>query len=204
MAEADGPMRQIVVPAREGRTVRVRAGGWFRVIDLEGQQVGDLFAFSADDMGEYASAEHTRVGIGRLFPRIGDAFLTNRRRPILTLLADDSPGAHDMLMAACDPERYRLLGAVGWHASCRENLERAMAGLGHPGVDVPQPINLFMDIPVGPDGTLGFEPAKTSPGASVTMRAEMDAIVVLSACPQDLNPINGLGPTSLAIELLEG
>jgi len=30
----------------------------------------------------------------------------------------------------------------------------------------------------------------------------MDAIVVLSACPQDLNPINGPGPTSLAIELL--
>lgn len=204
MAEADGRLRQIVVPAREGRAVRVRAGGRFRVVDLEGQQVGDLFAFSADDMSEYASAGHTRVGIGRLFPWVGEAFLTNRRRPILTLLADDSPGVHDMLMAACDPERYRLLGAAGWHASCRENFERAMAALGHPGVDVPQPINLFMDIPIGPDATLGFEPAKTRPGDSVTMRVEMDVIVVLSACPQDLNSINGPRPTSLAIELLEG
>ncbi len=164
------------------------------MVDLEGQQVGDLFAFSADDMGEYASAEHTRVGIGRLFPRVGEAFLTNRRRPILALLADASPSAHDMLMAACDPERYRLLGAAGWHASCRENLERAMAGLGHPGVDVPQPINLFMDIPVGPDGTLGFEPAKTSPGDSVTMRAEVDAIVVLSACPRTSTRSTAPGP----------
>lgn len=194
--------QRIVVPAREGRAVRVQAGRRFRVVDVEGQQVGDLFAFRADDVNEYASAEHTRVGLGRLFPRVGDPFLTNRRRPILTLVADDSPGIHDMLMAACDAERYRLLGAAGWHASCRDNLVQATAELGHPGVHVPQPINLFMDIPISPEGALGYAPARTRPGDSVTLRAEMDAIVVLSACPQDLNPINGPGPTSLAIELL--
>ncbi|KRT75687.1 MAG: hypothetical protein XU14_C0109G0003 [Armatimonadetes bacterium CSP1-3] len=194
---------RILVPAREGRAVPVPAGGQFRVVDVEGQQVGDLFAFSARDVGEYASAEHTRVGIARLFPRVGEAFLTNRRRPILTLLAEDSPGVNDMLMAACDPERYRLLGVTGWHASCEENLRRAMAGLGHPSVEVPQPINLFMDVPIGPDGALSFRAAGTRPGDSVTLQAEMDAIVVLSACPQDLNPVNGPGPTSLAIDLLD-
>lgn len=194
---------RILIPAREGRAVPVPAGGRFRVVDVEGQQVGDLFAFSARDVGEYASAAHTRVGIARLFPRVGEAFLTNRRRPILTLLAEDSPGVNDMLMAACDPERYRLLGVTGWHASCQENLRRAMAGLGHPSVEVPQPINLFMDVPIGPDGALSFKAAGTRAGDSVTLRAEMDAIVVLSACPQDLNPINGPGPTSLAVDLLD-
>jgi uncharacterized protein YcgI (DUF1989 family) len=197
-------MERIVVPAREGRAVGVRKGQRFRVVDVEGQQVADLFAFRADDISEYASAEHTRVGVSRLFPRVDEPFLTNRRRPIVTLVADDSPGVHDMLMAACDAERYRLLGATGWHASCQENLRGAMAALGHPDVEVPQPINLFMAIPVGPNGALGFEPAKTRPGDSVTLRADMDAIVVLSACPQDLNPINGPGPSSLTIELLEG
>lgn len=195
--------KRILVPAREGRAVPVPADGQFRVVDVEGHQVGDLFAFSALDVGEYASAEHTRVGIARLFPRVGEPFLTNRRRPILTLLAEDSPGVNDMLMAACDPERYRLLGVTGWHASCQENLRRAMAGLGHPNVEVPQPINLFMDVPIGPDGALSFKAAGTRPGDSVTLRAEMDAIVVLSACPQDLNPINGPDPTSLAIDLLD-
>src|SRR3990170_7268195 len=107
---------RILVPAREGRAVPVPVGGQFLVVNVEGQQVGDLFAFSARDVGEYVSAEHTRVGIARLFPRVGEAFLTNRRRPILTLLAEDSPGVNDMLMAACDPERYRLLGVTGWHA----------------------------------------------------------------------------------------
>jgi len=195
--------QRIVVPAREGRAVRMPAGGRFRVVDLEGQQVGDLFAFSADDITEYASAEHTRVGLARLFPSLGEAFLTNRRRPILTLIADDSPGVHDMLCAACDPARYRLLGVEGWHASCQENLQRVTGELGVKRIEIPQPINLFMDIPVGPDGALGFAPARTRSGDSVTLQAEMYTIVVLSACPQDLNPINGPGPTSLAIELLD-
>jgi uncharacterized protein len=192
----------IIVPPREGRSAGVNAGQSFRVVDLEGGQVGDLFAFSAADPTEYASAEHTRAYVSRLFPRPGEPFVTNRRRPILTLVEDDSPGVHDMLCAACDPERYAGLGVEGWHASCEENLREAMRRLGHERVEVPQPINLFMNIPVAADGSLGWEPAPTRPGDAVVLRAELDCIVVLSACPQDIVPINGGNPTSLAIELL--
>jgi len=193
----------IDVPAREGRGVRVAAGQSFRVIDVEGGQVADTFAFVADDISEYHSAEHTRVHVNRLFPRPGEHFVTNHRRPILLLESDDTPGIHDMLCAACDPERYTGLGVEGWHASCQENLQRAMADLGFDRVDVPQPINLFMNIPVLADGELGWEPAPTVAGDSVTLRAEIDCLVVVSACPQDIVPINGNHPTRIAIELLD-
>jgi uncharacterized protein len=193
----------IVVPAREGRGVRVSAGRSFRVTDREGGQVGDLFAFSADDPSEYASAEHTRAHVSRLFPLEGEEFVTNRRRPILVLERDESPGVHDMLCAACDPERYAGLGVEGWHASCEENLRTTMRELGYENIEVPQPINLFMNIPVKQGGALGWEPAPTSPGDGVVLRAVLDCIVVLSACPQDLVPINGGTPTSLEIELLD-
>jgi uncharacterized protein YcgI (DUF1989 family) len=195
-------MTVIDVPAREGRGVRVTAGQRFRVIDVEGGQVADTFAFRADDVSEYHSAEHTRAVVSRLFPRVGEHFVTNHRRPILTLVEDRSPGTHDMLCAACDPERYAGLGVEGWHASCQENLRGAMASLGVPDVEVPQPINLFMNIPVGEGGELGWEPAPTAAGDAVTLRAEMDCYVVVSACPQDIVPINGLNPTPIAIELL--
>jgi uncharacterized protein len=192
---------RIHVPAREGRAVKLAAGDRVRVIDPTGGQVADVFAFVADDVGEYHSAEHTRVAVNRLFPRVGEAFVTQRRRPILTLEADDSPGVHDMLCAACDADRYRLLGAWS-HESCRENLEGAMEAAGHGRIDVPQPINLFMNIPVAADGSLGWEPAPTGPGGYVVMRAEMDCIVVVSACPQDIVPINHNNPTRLQMELL--
>jgi uncharacterized protein YcgI (DUF1989 family) len=103
----------MVVPAGAGLAVWVRHGEYLRIVDVEGGQVGDLFAFAGADPGEYLSAAHTRTSTSRLFPRIGEQFVTNRRRPILTLVADTSPGVHDMLIAACDPERYRMLGAAG-------------------------------------------------------------------------------------------
>jgi uncharacterized protein len=182
--------------------VRVAAGQRLRVIDVEGGQVADTFAFRADDVSEFHSAEHTRVHVNRLFPRPGEHFVTNHRRPILLLEEDRTPGIHDMLCAACDPERYAGLGVDGWHASCRENLERAMADLGQPRIEIPQPINLFMNIPVDEEGDLGWEPAPTRPGDFVTLRAVMDCLVVVSACPQDIVPINDKDPTPIAIELI--
>jgi uncharacterized protein YcgI (DUF1989 family) len=173
------------------------------VVDVEGGQVVDLFAFNADDVSEFASAEHTRVEIARLFPRVGEAFTTSRRRPILTLVEDTSPGVHDMLCAACDLERYRNLGVEGPHASCRDNLERAMAELGHERIVIPQPINLFQNAHVMPDGALTLEPSVSRPGDAVTLRAVLDCIVVASACPQDVVEISRGGPKDAALELLD-
>jgi uncharacterized protein YcgI (DUF1989 family) len=192
----------IHIPAREGRGFRVRAGQEFRVIDPEGQQVADLFCFVADDPSEYLSAEHTRVALGRLWPHIGEAFVTNLRRPILTWVADDSPGVHDMLCAACSPSRYELLGVEGHHASCEENLQLAMSELGHEDIEIPQPVNIFENNPILSDGTLGIEPAPYAAGDAVTFRAELDAIVVVSACPQDITTLNGGTPSRIGLELL--
>ena len=197
-------IESIHVPPREGRAVMVPEGTAFRIVDVDGKQVCDLFAFNAADPGEHHSAMHTRAVVSRLFPRPGESFFTNRRRPIMTLERDDTPAVHDMLIAPCDPERYAGLGVEGWHASCRENLETAMRGLGHEHVCHLASINLFMNIPVGGDGELGWEPAPTAPGDSITLRAAMDCIVVASACPQDIVPINDRNPTSIAIELLDG
>lgn len=190
-----------LVPARTGRAVRVERGSLVRIVDVEGQQVGDLFAYvpgPAGVTGEHLSASHTRTAVSRLFPAIGEAFVTNRRRPILTLVEDTSPGRHDLLIAACDDARYAALG-VPDHPSCARNLRIAL-GLE---VDVvPQPVNLFMQVPVIADNTLDWLPATTAPGDSITFRAELDCVVVVSACPQDLTVINGNGPTALAIDVL--
>ena len=43
-------MTIVHVPARESRGVRVAARQRFRVIDVDGGQVADTFAFRADDI----------------------------------------------------------------------------------------------------------------------------------------------------------
>ncbi|MCA2225299.1 DUF1989 domain-containing protein [Nonomuraea aurantiaca] len=77
---------RVIVPAGEGRAVKVSTGQRVRVTDLDGGQVGDAFAFAAADVNEHLSASHTRAATSRLFPLVGEQFVTEPRRPILTLV----------------------------------------------------------------------------------------------------------------------
>src|SRR6202045_4643006 len=182
----------IGIPARQGKALQLRRGQGARVVNTKGQQVVDTWAFNAADLGEFMSMEHSRVAMGRIIPGIGDALRTNKRRPILTLTEDTSGGIHDTLIAACDRYRYAFLGVQGYHDNCTDNLFVGMKELGLVPPEVPSPLNLFMNIPWDPDGTLGFAaPPRPVPGGYVRLRAEMDLVIAFSACPQDILPING-------------
>ncbi len=194
------PPRVGVVEARGGVAVPIAAGESLRVVNIEGGQVADTWAVNAHDPGEYMSMEHTRVALCKLVPQIGDDLYSCRRRPLLTLVEDTSPGIHDTLLAACDAERYRLLGVSGLHANCCENYVNALAAHGLSTAIVPPPLNLFMNIPWQPDGSLSFESAPAAAGDYVTLMAVIDAVVVLSACPQDLTNINGGAPKPIGYE----
>jgi uncharacterized protein len=195
----------IEIPARCGKATRLGRGQRVRVVNTTGSQVVDTWAFDAADLREAMSMAHSRVAIGRIVPRVGDTLVTNRRRPILTLVADDSGGVHDTLFAACDRWRYELLGCTGYHDNCTDNLAAALAELGLAAPEVPAPLNLFMNIPVFADGRVEVCPPVATPGSAVELRAEMDCVVAFSACPQDLLPVNGraMTPTSAHFEILD-
>jgi uncharacterized protein YcgI (DUF1989 family) len=183
-----------IIPARRGRALRIGSGETLRLINTHGTQVVDTWAFNAGDMAECMSMEHSRVAIGGIFPKPGDTMVTNKRRGILTLVEDTSPGIHDTLIAACDRYRYELLG-VPDHDSCTDNLHAALAELGVSAPETPSPWNMWMNIPVGADGAVSFEPTVSKPGDHVLLRAEMDCVVAFSCCPQDILPINGVDCT---------
>ena len=84
-----------LIPARRGKAAKVKAGQTIKMINTHGTQVVDTWAFSSADLGEFMSMEHTRPHIGHIYPRTGDIMYTNRRRPILTIMEDTSPGVHD-------------------------------------------------------------------------------------------------------------
>jgi uncharacterized protein YcgI (DUF1989 family) len=181
----------VEIPARRGKATILKRGQSIRVINTHGQQVVDTWAFNRPDMSEFMSMEHSRANLARILPRIGDSMCTNRRRAIVTIVDDDSGGIHDTLIAACDRYRYELLGCVGHHDNCTANLAACLADLGLVAPQTPSPWNLFMNIPVAPDGSVAFLPPVSRPGSSITLRAEMDIVIAFSACPQDMIPING-------------
>jgi uncharacterized protein YcgI (DUF1989 family) len=155
---------------------------------------------------EFLSLPHSRSSTQHMVPKVNDLFVSNLREPMLTLVEDTSSGAHDTLMAACDPARYRQLGVDHWeeHGSCAENLvlalkelnERAgLKGAKAVGADVtinnvPAPLNLFMNVPWTGDGDISFKAPKTKSGDYVRLRAERDVVIVMSSCPQDVTDVN--------------
>ena len=184
-----GELQQL--PARRGRAQRLGKGQSIKIINTHGSQVVDTWAFYAEDLNEFMSMEHMRPTLGRIWPRTGDALITNRRRAILTMTEDTSPGRHDTLMAACDVHRYAMLGCKEYHDNCTDNLKAAMRQLGLEAPEVPAPLNMWMNIPVDDAGATQWGTPLSKRGDYVVLRAEIDCIVAMSSCPQDLIPING-------------
>jgi uncharacterized protein YcgI (DUF1989 family) len=181
----------IRIPARRGKAVRVASGALVKLINTHGTQVVDTWALNADDCSERMSMEHTRAFLKKVNPRRGDMLVTNRRRPIASMEEDTTPGVHDTLIAACDPYRYRQLGVIGHHDNCSDNFAAALREIGIQPTETPAPLNLFMNIPISAEGAVEFRAPLTRSGQYVTLRMHMDAVLVFSACPQDLVPVNG-------------
>jgi len=195
----------IDVPARAGKAVRLSTGWSVKLVNTVGSQVVDTWAFNAQDLAEHMSMEHTRVMLGRVNPRKGDELYSNRRRPLLRMTEDTSPGVHDTLRAACDPVRYRMLG-FEQHASCAENLTAALEDLRLKAPHSPCPLNMFENCPVGEAGALVVVPPPVKAGDYVVLTAEVDTVVVFSACPMDVFPTNGpdCTPKPVAFQVQRG
>ena len=193
------------IPARRGKAAYLKQGQSIRIVNTHGSQVVDTWAFTAGMLTEFMSMEHTRATLTRLRPQVGDGLYTNRRRKILTMTEDTSRGDHDTLIAACDSERYILLGVKEYHDNCTDNLRAAMRQIGLEAPEVPSPVNLWMNIPVGADGATQWGEPVSKPGDYVILRAELDCIVAMSACPQDILPINGRErkPTEAHYQILD-
>jgi uncharacterized protein len=193
------------IPARKGRACRLSRGQAIRIINTHGAQVVDTWAFSAEDLSEFMSMEHIRATLTRIFPRTGDHLVSNRRRPILHFEEDTSPGIHDTLIAACDVYRYGMLGCTEYHDNCTDNLHAGMRQIGLRAPECPSPLNLWMNIPVDAEGGTAWGEPVSKPGDYVVLRAQMDCIVAMSACPQDILPINGANgsPTEAHYQILD-
>ncbi len=182
-----------LVPARCGVAVALSPGQRLVIVNSHGTQVCDFWAFNTEDLDEHLSMEHLHTQLGSIYPKPGDPLVSNRRRALLTFEADSSPGVHDTVIASCDHHRYQQLGCTDYHDNCTDNLRMALIAIGRKAPAIPAPFNVWMNTPVAADGTVSWLPTVAKPGDEVAFRAETACLAVMSACPQDLMPINGEG-----------
>jgi uncharacterized protein YcgI (DUF1989 family) len=194
----------VFIPAGEGRGVRMAAGQVLDVVDVEGHQVGDLVAWVAGDPGEYLSPAHTVSCNASVRLGAGAQVFSNRRRPLFTIVSDDV-GHHDIVVPCCDAERFARDFGQPDHPHCLGNLHQARDLLGET-VELRGELawNVFMYNRITSGGEVVTDRASHPAGSTITLRAEQDLVVLLSACPQDLTPCNDFEPTAMRLVVRDG
>jgi uncharacterized protein len=184
-------MSAVEIPGGDGKALVLTRGQAVKLVNTFGTQVVDAWALNLGDSSEHLSVEHTRRMLFKLFPTRGDVLYSNRRTPMLRIEEDTSPGRHDMLLACCDRWLYRHYGCEPGHKNCRDNFLNALFEAGFDAHSVPNPLNLWMNIPVIDSQRLDIRAPESRPGDHIVLRALLDSVIVFSACPMDVTPING-------------
>lgn len=190
---------EVIVPPREGNTFEVPKGHFFRIVSVEGPQVGDLNLWNANDLSERFFSGKTRA-LHATHVTTGNRLWSNlpSLRPMATISHDTlgwygfdefGGGVHDVIGTRCDPYTNRLLSGGDYHHCCHSNLCRALSQ--HKGIDIKaaEPhvhdvLNVFMCTGFTRDTQQYFMKASpVRPGDFLEMFAEIDLLGALSACP---------------------
>ncbi len=173
------------IEAQRGVAFALDAGEVLEVIDLEGEQVADLYCFDRADLHDGLSSGRSIDYSERIAFTTGDSLYSQRGHVMLTIEAD-SCGTHDFLVTPCSLQMFQMMQKNdAYHPSCLENLTTAFEPFGIAAHQVGTTFNVFMNVPVSPEGRIRVLPPRSKPGASLRLRAERDLIVGLTACSDE-------------------
>jgi uncharacterized protein len=203
-----------VMAPKTGHAVSVGAGAHLRVTDLEGKQVVDMAVFNAHDHREKLSTSNSRTRYlpepgAAYVPRdhltVGDTLMSTLCRPLMTIVEEtpEPKGVHDVHNRMCNRFLFEAFG-FGPRDGCHEIISRALAPYGILPEDVPDTMDLFMNYHHDcARGRWVIEEPVSRPGDYIEFRAEVDCLVGLSNCPEDvLTDCNARHCTPMKVEVL--
>jgi uncharacterized protein YcgI (DUF1989 family) len=216
MSEQRKLVHEELIQPGDGWAGTLEKGQHVRFVDVEGEQVGDLVFFNADNIKECISTGITRSRqfLGRpgapyrLVHRVteGDVIFSSAYRPMATIVADTPPikGIHELDLHMCNNALYKHLGYPD-REGCWEITSRVVAKYGIAPEQIPDPLNIFLNAEHDPKtATFTILRPISRPGDYIEFRLEMDCIVAIPVCPMDVGaPVNGDKPTPLKVEVYD-
>ena len=193
---ADGARELVdsfVIPIRSGRAWEVPAGHLFRIVAVEGAQVGDLNIWNRHNPREHLWAAKTRqlqAAHVSTYDRLWSTL--PYLRPLVTITDDslgdygvDSDGGrvHDLLGTRCDPYTNQLLTDEGFDLHCHSNLTRAVLPYGLTEADVHDVLNVFQVTGLNDQDKYFMKACPAQQGDYLEFFAETDLLCALSTCP---------------------
>jgi uncharacterized protein YcgI (DUF1989 family) len=195
------PTNRFQISPQSGTSFTIKRGQIARIIDIEGEQVADLFCCSKDKLVETLSSGHTTDYNGKLFLSKGEILYSNQSNSMFTIVAD-TVGRHIMLYAPCSQEMFeKSYGISEPHPNCLNNLITHLQGYGIQESQITVPLNIFMNIDINPEGEITIRSPRSKAGDFIDLRAEMDLIVGVTAC--SAGACNNFKWTPIEVEVYE-
>jgi urea carboxylase-associated protein 2 len=170
---------------------RLARGTRLRLIDLKGEACVSLLLFNAEQPAERLNVADTVKVQWNAYLEPGRLLLSDMGRALATLV-EDTAGTHDAFCGASNRasngRRYGDGFNHGAHPNARDRLLLGAAKFGLGRRDVHPCLNLFKGVRIAPDGATELQAGPFPPGRHVTLRAEMEVVVVLANCPHVLDP----------------
>lgn len=192
------------IPAGEPWARVIEKGQRLRIVDVHGHQGVDFLCYNAHTPEERYHAPNTIKAARTLRLTKGHVLYSDVAQPMFTIV-EDTGDAHDTIAGCCSAPSNEMLYGVSGVPGCRENFLRALEPFGLGRKDIVPNINFFCNVPVYGEGRLAdsvFTESRVIAQQYVELRAEMDALVVISNCPQVSNPCNAGNPTEIRVVVL--
>jgi len=193
-------VKEEVIEKNSGRAFIVTKGQVIRVI---GESTADFVVFNLNDVGERFDQARTKVNQGKIYVSKGDVLISKFNNVMMTIGEDTYEGTHDLQKGMCSTSFYEKWGdkifeiyGAKWKRlgrkkgsapdhGCWENLTEALRTWQIAPEDIPSPLNIFQTMVInGKTGTMRYAMTRPKPGAYIDLRAEMDCLVGISACPE--------------------
>jgi uncharacterized protein len=166
-------------------------GARLRLTDLRGDACASLLIFNTERPVERLNIADTLKVQWNGYLSAGRLLLSDMGRVMMSLV-EDTAGTHDGFCGASNQasnaRKYGDGFNHGAHPNARDRLILGAAKFGLARKDVHPCVNLFKGVRVEADGATTPVVGPFAPGRHVTLRAEMEIVIVLANCPHVLDP----------------
>ncbi len=189
----------------------VSRGKLIRFTDLEGGANVSLQLFNAHERTERYNMPDTLKGQQVFYLTQGICLHSDMGR-ILASVIEDTMGWHDTVCGVTDEadvfqkhgEKSYQDARNDWYRSGKDCflIELAKWGLGNESL-LPN-VNLFSKVVTDEEGDLNYVSGASQAGSSITLRMDMDCLVVLNTCQHPLNPETTYQAKPVKLEVFQG
>lgn len=188
------PLYSYTLPPASHWSLKVRRGLTLKLTDISGGANLAMMFYNPENLLERYNAPDTLKCQHTFKLTRGNCLYSDMGRIFCSIVEDDH-GWHETVCgnstAAIVEKNWGEVNYQTAHNEWQQNgfnsflVELAKYGLNER--DMGANLNLFSKVTVDESGNLGLEPESSPAGTSVSLRFEMDTLVVMHSCPHPLN-----------------